>query len=139
MYIHLVEDNQADILLAKELLEEIDKKIKVSVSEDGEQAIDYFESLVFEGKNELPDLVLMDVNIPKRTGLEVLEYVKATPKLRQVPVVMLSSSNSESDIKTAYRKNCNAYFVKPSDSTEILELLKVVTDFFKLSINIKSL
>lgn len=138
MHIHLVEDNRADILLVKELLDEIDKKIKLSISEDGEQAIDYFESLLLEGKNELPDLVLMDVNIPKRNGLEVLEYLKATPKLRQVPVVMLSSSNSEADIKTAYRKNCNAYFVKPSESDEILEVLKVVTDFFKLSINIKS-
>ncbi len=130
----LVEDNEGDILLTMEALE--DSKIinKVTVLKDGKAAIDFFESI--NDKNELPDLVLLDINLPKRSGHEVLQYIKKSAKYSQIPVIMLTTSSSEKDILSAYKHYANCYITKPIDVAEFINAIAKIEDFW---INIVSI
>jgi len=134
IHILLVEDNEGDILLTMEALE--DSKIinKVTVLKDGKAAIDFFESV--EDKNALPDLVLLDINLPKRSGHEVLQYIKKSERYNQIPVIMLTTSSSEKDILSAYKHYANCYITKPIDVTEFINAITKIEDFW---INIVSI
>jgi len=134
IHILLVEDNEGDILLTMEALE--DSKIinKVSVLKDGKAAIDFFENL--SDKGELPHLVLLDINLPKRSGHEVLQYIKKSEKYNQIPVIMLTTSSSERDILSAYKHYANCYITKPIDVAEFVNAIAKIEDFW---INIVSI
>jgi CheY-like chemotaxis protein len=134
IHILLVEDNEGDILLTMEALE--DSKIinKVTVLKDGKAAIDFFESV--NDKNELPHLVLLDINLPKRSGHEVLRYIKKSERYNQIPVIMLTTSSAEKDILSAYKHYANCYITKPIDVAEFINAIAKIEDFW---INIVSI
>jgi CheY-like chemotaxis protein len=113
LHILLVEDNEGDIVLTTEALEESKVVNKVTVLRDGKAAIDFFETLT-DLKN-LPDLVLLDINLPKKNGHEVLQHIKKNEHHNQVPVIMLTTSTAERDVLLAHKYHVNGYITKPMD------------------------
>jgi len=130
----LVEDNEGDILLTTEALEECKIVNKITVKKDGRAAIDFFEYL--NDKNDIPDIVLLDVNLPKISGHEVLMYIKKHDDYKQIPVIMLTTSSSEKDIMSSYKNHVNCYITKPIDAIDFIKAIAKIEDFW---INIVSI
>ena len=132
--IMLVEDNEGDILLTTEAFE--DSKIINSITaiRDGKAAINYFEGLT--KKEGVPHLVLLDINLPKMSGHEVLMYIKNSDRYKSIPVIMLTTSSSEKDILKAYKNHVNCYIAKPIDVSDFMKAITKIEDFW---INIVSI
>ena len=124
----LIEDNEGDILLTSEALEESEIRNKLSVIKDGEAAIDYFE--YNKDKPGLPDLILLDINLPKKSGHEVLIFLKANELLKHIPVIMLTTSSSQKDILLGYRNHVNCYLVKPLDVLNFKDIVGKIESFW---------
>ena len=125
----MVEDNEGDIVLTKEALSDAKIKNKVSVARDGDEAIRF----VNNGLNDpatLPDLILLDINLPKIDGKEVLQYLKTTPSLKKIPVVMLTTSSSQLDVRDAYNNYANCFITKPVDFNKFFEVVQMIEDFW---------
>ena len=130
----LVEDDQRDVELTLEALEEYNLANEVDIARDGEEALDYF---YFRGRfanrpPEAPAVVLLDLKMPKVSGLEVLRQIKADENLRMIPVVVLSSSAEERDVIESYQLGVNAYVVKPVDIQQFIEAIRKLGLFWVL-------
>jgi len=111
----LVEDNEGDVGLIEEVFEEAKIRNNIHVAEDGKEAVLYLRG---EGKfsgSPRPDIILLDLNLPKKDGREVLKEIKEDDNLKNIPVVILTTSNAEKDILRAYDLHANAYITKPLD------------------------
>lgn len=130
IHILLVEDNEGDILLTTEAFEE--KKIvnKINVARDGQEALDF---VLKQGKFKdapTPDLILLDVNLPKKNGHEVLQIIKTTESTKQIPVIMLTTSSSEKDINLSYKHHANCFITKPVEVEAFLNAITSIEDFW---------
>lgn len=126
----LVEDNPGDVRLTMEALKEGRLLNHVSVAEDGVEALAFLRQ---EGKyaDEVrPDLILLDLNLPKKDGREVLAEIKEDPELRQIPVVVLTTSTAEQDVLGTYDLHANCYINKPVDFEQFIKVVKSVGDFW---------
>ena len=130
----LVEDNEGDIILTMEAFEESKIVNKITAIKDGKEAINYFEALT--KKDEMPHLVLLDINLPKVSGHEVLMYIKNNEKFKSIPVIMLTTSSSEKDILQSYKNHVNCYITKPIDVADFMKAIMKIEDFW---INIVSI
>ena len=130
IHILLVEDNEGDIFLITEALSESTILNKVSVSKDGEDAIDFLEEHSKYKNEELPDLILLDVNLPKKNGHEVLKYIKEHNLLKHIPVIMLTTSSAEKDILLSYRNYANSFITKPVDADNFLRVITSIENFW---------
>jgi len=130
----LAEDSEADIELTLTALAEHKLANEVVVSRDGAEALDYlYRRGAYRGReNGHPAVILLDLKMPKVDGLEVLRQVKADPELKQIPVVMLTSSREEKDLVASYRLGVNGYVVKPVDFAQFVEAVKEVGMFWAL-------
>jgi CheY-like chemotaxis protein len=130
VHILLVEDNEGDILLTKEAL--LDAKInnEVTVARDGEVAINYLESTLKESAKNLPDLILLDINLPKLNGQEVLQFVKSHTSFKRIPVVILTTSSSDLDVVDAYNNHANCFITKPVDLNKFFEVVRKIQEFW---------
>jgi len=128
IHILLIEDNEGDILLTTEALEESKIINKITVIKDGGKAVDFFNSLV--SHVEYPELVLLDINLPKKTGHEVLLFLKNNVKFKQIPVIMLTTSSSENDVLAAYKNYVNCYITKPIDVNDFVKAIAKIKDFW---------
>lgn len=128
LHILLVEDNEGDILLTTEVLEDIKMHIKLSVVKDGKEAIDFMNQLALNPHSELLNLVLLDVNLPKKNGHEVLKYIKENETLKHIPVVMLTTSSSPKDLDLAYKNAASSYIIKPLEAGDLLEVVNRLED-----------
>ena len=124
----LVEDNEGDILLTTEAFEESKIVNEINVIRNGEEAIRYFEAL--NNKDPRPDLVLLDINLPKKSGHEVLMFIKSHEKFKHIPVIMLTTSSSEKDILLSYNNYVNCYITKPIDVSDFMKAISKVEDFW---------
>jgi CheY-like chemotaxis protein len=122
----LVEDNEGDIVLTMEALQEAKLLNKVHVVRDGVEAIDYLDQKLIKNKEELPDLILLDINLPRIDGKEVLQYIKKHNQLKTISVVMLTTSSSELDILDAYNNHANSFITKPVDLNKLFDVVKVI-------------
>jgi chemotaxis family two-component system response regulator Rcp1 len=129
-HILLVEDNEGDIVLTQEALADAKIKNKVTVSRDGEEAINYLTNATKNPEELFPDLILLDINLPKVDGKEVLHYIKTTPALKKIPVVMLSTSSSEVDIADSYNNYANCFISKPVDFNRFFDVVRMIEDFW---------
>jgi chemotaxis family two-component system response regulator Rcp1 len=130
VHILLVEDNPGDVDLTLKALRGGKLKNTISVAWDGEEAMAYLRK---EGTHEYaarPDLILLDLNLPKMDGREVLAALKADPSLREIPVVVLTSSAAERDIVETYRLQANCYVTKPVDLGQFLSVIKTLEQFW---------
>lgn len=126
----LVEDNEGDVGLIEEVLEEMNIRNKLNVATDGEEAILFLHN---EGKfsgSPRPDIVLLDLNLPKKDGREVLKEIKADCNLKNIPVVILTTSGSEKDILRAYDLHANAYITKPLDFDQFIKVIESIGNFW---------
>lgn len=126
----LVEDNEGDILLTKEAFSEANLSNEISVVKDGQQAIKYLNKEAGFENEKTPDIILLDLNIPKINGLDVLKIIKSDPFLKTIPVIILSTSNSEKDILQSYERHANCYLTKPVNFSNFTSLIQMVTDFW---------
>ena len=126
----LVEDNPADVVLTKQSFEKSKLAVTLSVTVDGEEALEYLNR---EGKYsdvESPDMILLDLNLPKVDGREVLAYVKSNEDLKKIPVVVLTSSMADQDIVESYAKGANCYVQKPVDFETFKDIISKVEEFW---------
>jgi len=132
VHILLVEDNEGDIVLTTEALEEGKVANSMSIVRDGWEAIQYLDQNEDEGYGDVtkPDLVLLDINLPKISGHEVLKHIKTTQELKQTPVVMLTTSSDEVDIRKSYNNHVNCYITKPVDVDSFIEAISTIEDFW---------
>jgi two-component system, chemotaxis family, response regulator Rcp1 len=126
----LVEDNPADIRLTREALHEAKISNNLHVATDGVQALRFLHREEEHADAPRPDLMLLDLNLPKKTGREVLEVVKEDPDLRRIPVVVLTTSEAEQDIVRSYDLHANAYIKKPVDFGSFVEVVRAIEDFW---------
>ncbi|WP_339922603.1 response regulator [uncultured Cyclobacterium sp.] len=126
----LVEDNEGDIFLISEALEELNLPLQISFAKDGRAAIEFLNTCQKFGSNPTPDLVLLDINLPFKNGLEVLKFIKESDSLRRLPVIMLTTSSNQKDINDSYTNHANSYIVKPFGSGGYHEILHRVQLFW---------
>jgi two-component system response regulator len=126
----LVEDSPDDVLLTEEALRRGRRANGLRVVWDGETALDFLHQRGKYANEARPDLVLLDLNLPRMDGMEVLEQMKSSPELRTVPVVALTTSTSERDVLRAYDNYVNAYVTKPLDVDEFIRTVRSVEDFY---------
>jgi CheY-like chemotaxis protein len=130
MHLLLVEDNEGDILLTTEALEASKVLNEVSIARNGKLALDFvFKKNGYEDVKS-PDVILMDINLPLKSGIEVLEILKSDESTKHIPIIILTTSSSESDIMKSYNNHANAYIVKPVDVSEFLEAVLSLEDFW---------
>lgn len=126
----LIEDNPGDVLLTREAFAEVDIVNNLSVCEDGEDAIRYLHRDGEYADRPTPDLVVLDLNLPKRDGREVLAELKSNEELKRIPVVVLTTSNSPEDIAAAYDLHANCYITKPVQLDDFTEVVKSLKSFW---------
>lgn len=126
----LAEDNPGDVLLLQQALQMRDFPCAVEVAEDGQKAIAMLCERASEGTG-LPDLIVLDVNLPRRTGSEVLEQIRSVSSLSGVPVIIFTSSASPADQERATQLGANLYLQKPSDLDDLLAVAKVIEEVIK--------
>jgi chemotaxis family two-component system response regulator Rcp1 len=126
----LVEDNPGDVRLTQEAFKESPRKINMSVARDGVEAIDFLRRRGKYATAPRPDLILLDLNLPRKNGREVLMEIKSDPDLRRIPVVVMTTSKAEQDIQKAYTLNANCYISKPVDFDEFLGVVQSIEDFW---------
>jgi two-component system, chemotaxis family, response regulator Rcp1 len=126
----LVEDNPPDLRLLQEGLQASDHLCEIYAATNGAEALDFLHRRNGHINKPRPDLILLDINLPILSGQHVLEAVKNEPALMQIPIVMLTTSGSEQDIRAAYDHHANAYVEKPSELDDYLAVLTVLREFW---------
>ena len=126
----LVEDNPADVRITLEAFKEGKIKAKISVVKDGVEAMNFLKKKGSFSNDPLPDIVLLDLNLPKKDGREVLEEMKKDPDLKSIPVIILTSSKAREDIQKSYQLHCNCYLTKPVRLNEFETLITLINDFW---------
>jgi len=126
----LVEDNPGDVRLTLEALKESKVHNNISVVTDGVEALAFLRQENKFSHSPCPDIVLLDLNLPKKTGIEVLTEIKNDKNLKHIPVVILTTSKDEEDILKTYTQHANAYVTKPVDFDKFLHVVKSIEDFW---------
>ena len=126
----LVEDNEGDIVLTLEALKEAKINNVIQVVKNGEEALQYLRKQERFSNMETPDLILLDINLPKLNGKEVLAEIKKDEDLMIIPVVILTTSDSEKDILESYQYHANCYITKPVDFQKFMDVVRTIKDFW---------
>jgi len=130
MDILLVEDNPGDARLAAEAFKEGTVPTRLHVVQDGIEAMAFLRREGSYAQATRPDLVLLDLNLPRKDGREVLAEIKEDPDLRRIPVIVLTTSQAESDVAQSYELHANCYIVKPVDFDRFIDVVKGIEDFW---------
>jgi CheY-like chemotaxis protein len=126
----LVEDNPGDVRLTQEALKDAKISNTVNVTRDGVDAMAFLRRQDGYADAPIPDLILLDLNLPRRSGFEVLEDLKKSPDLKRIPVVILTSSGAEQDVLSTYDLQANCYITKPVDLEQFLNVIRVIEEFW---------
>ena len=126
----LVEDNPGDVRLTQEAFKEAKIYIKLDVTMDGAEAINFLRKDGEYANAVTPDLILLDLNLPKKDGREVLKEIKTDDLLKRIPVVVLTTSNAEQDIMKSYNLHVNCYINKPVDFEKFFDIIQKIEEFW---------
>ena len=126
----LVEDNKGDVLLTQEALQNWDIKHNINALGDGEEAIHFLKAAENNCSAELPDLVILDINLPKLDGKQVLKFIRSEAHLQHSPVVLFSSSINDADVKEANELNANLYLQKPAELQHYFDAVHAIQQFW---------
>lgn len=126
----LVEDNPGDVRLTIEALREGKVRNNLSVATDGVEALEFLRRRGHFANAPRPDLILLDLNLPKKDGREVLAEIKADPDLKTIPVVVLTTSKAEEDVVRSYHLHANCYVTKPVDLDQFISVVRAIEDFW---------
>jgi CheY-like chemotaxis protein len=126
----LVEDDPGDVLMTREAFEEHGVGNRLTVVPDGAEALAYLRREGAYADAIRPDLILLDLNLPRRDGREVLAEIKTDPQLKEIPVVVLTTSQADEDVLRSYQLHANAYVTKPVDYDRFIAVVRQIDDFF---------
>ena len=126
----LVEDNPGDVRLVKEAINDCGQPVELAITRDGEEAMEFLNSLIGRARDDFPTLILLDLNLPRKNGREVLAEIKNDPILRTIPVIVFTASQAESDILAAYDLHANCYITKPIDLDDFLRTIHTIVGFW---------
>ena len=126
----LVEDNEGDIRLTIEAFKEAKIRNHIRVVRDGEEALAYLKKEAAYADAQTPDIILLDINLPKVDGKEVLYELKNDPILKSIPVIMLTTSSAESDVQESYSNHANSYVIKPVDLSKFMEVIRSIEEYW---------
>lgn len=126
----LVEDSPSDVRLTREVLNEAGFPYELHVAGDGEEALSMLRDPQQFTGGQMPDMVLLDLNLPRKSGREVLVEIKRDPVLRRIPVIVLSTSAADADVIGCYDAHCNCYLTKPVDWGQFVGLARALRDFW---------
>jgi two-component system, chemotaxis family, response regulator Rcp1 len=126
----LVEDNPGDVRLTKEALKDAKVLNEIHVARDGVEAMQFVHREGSFANAPMPDLILLDLNLPRKDGREVLAEIKKDPKLQHIPVVVLTTSKADEDIIKTYNLHANAYITKPVDLNRFVEIMHALEEFW---------
>lgn len=129
----LVEDNPDDVLITQRTLKKGNLKDELFVVKDGEEALDFLNKRGAHPEAPKPDLIFLDLNLPKISGLEVLEKIKQNEQLRRIPVIVLTMSKREEDRIRAYDSGASSYIQKPATSSEFIRAINTVRDYWEMA------
>jgi chemotaxis family two-component system response regulator Rcp1 len=129
----VVEDNRADVFLVERAIEFCKLSVRLKVIGDGEEALKYIERVEADGNIRCPDAMLLDLNLPRRSGREVLQSVRQTKRCRELPVIILTSSNSPEDRQETAALGATRYFRKPTSYQEFLKIGEILGEVLKKS------
>jgi chemotaxis family two-component system response regulator Rcp1 len=132
----LVEDNPADVRMTVEILKETKVRNTLTVAGDGKEAMDLLHRTGKYVQAARPDLILLDLDLPKKDGKQVLAEIKADPALKRIPVVILTSSKAEEDIVKSYNLYANCYVTKPVDLEQFVKVVKSIEDFWLMIVRL---
>lgn len=136
IHILLVEDNEGDVILTREAFENAKVLTKISVVRDGMAAMDFLRKQGDYFNVSEPDLLLLDLNLPRKNGLEVLQFVKTNTKLMHIPVIVLSTSSSDRDVNKCYQNYANCYITKPMDIENFFSIISRIENFWLSVVNL---
>jgi CheY-like chemotaxis protein len=126
----LVEDDPGDVVLVRDALGERESPLRLDVVGDGVEAMRFVRAEGVHAGVPRPDLILLDLNLPRKSGAEVLAEIKADPALRTIPIIVLTTSKADEDVMRAYREHANAYVSKPSEFARFREIVRCIDEFF---------
>jgi two-component system response regulator len=126
----LIEDNPGDVRLTKEALRDAKVLNDIYVAKDGVEAMEFLHREGSFANVPIPDLILLDLNLPRKDGREVLAEIKKDPKLKHIPVVVLTTSKADEDIIKSYNLHANAYITKPVDLNRFVEIMHSIEEFW---------
>ena len=126
----LIEDNIGDIKLIEEAIKANDLNVDLTILEDGEKAKNYYREKVDTRYDELPDLIICDLNLPRFKGDEIIKLYKADSHFRRIPLIVLTTSNLDFDINSCYQYGANAYLIKPLDVLDFFDMVKHIHKFW---------
>ncbi len=135
----LIEDNNGDVLLTKEAFRTTHFKYNLRVAKDGDEALKILSRQGSYNDAPLPDLILLDLSLPKIDGREVLEKIKSSPDLKDIPVIILSGSAAESDMTSSYDLHANSYLVKPDNFDDFKEIAASIENYWFEKQNLNSI
>ena len=133
----LVEDNPSDVLLTRRVFSQADINAEIVVAEDGVTALEMLAGTI-EPKVSDPALILMDINMPRKNGKDVLKEIKATTRLRHIPVVMLTTSDAREDIRESYENYASGYIVKPARLGDFMKAVETLKKFWFETVTLSS-
>lgn len=136
IHILVVEDNEGDILLITEALQECEVINDISVVRNGKLALDFVFKKGDYKEVHSPDIILMDINLPLKNGIEVLQTLKSDETTKHIPIIILTTSSSENDIMKSYNNHANAFITKPLDATEFFDAISSLEDFWLNIVNL---
>ncbi len=130
----LIEDNEGDIKLIEEAITDNNLSIDLELLKDGGQTLQYVEEKIEGGYVDLPDLIIMDLNLPKVQGKDLLKVFKKDTILKQIPIIILTTSSLSADINECFSSGANAYLIKPIDIIEFFDMISMIDKFwFRIS------
>lgn len=135
----LVEDDPGDVLMTREALADSKLLNELAVANDGEEAIEYLRAAADTGTPKKPDLILLDLNLPRKDGRELLAEIKQNPDLKRIPVVVLTTSEAEQDILKTYDLHANCYITKPVDLDKFVTIVKGLEEFWLSIVKLPSM
>ncbi len=129
----MVDDDHEDIMLIRDALREVAPNIKFKSLNDGQELLEFLLNIIENGDhsvNTCPELILLDLNMPKKSGFEALEEIRSNPDLKGIPVIILSTSEIEQDIKRSFEAGANSFLSKPKDYDELLSQMKRTMEYW---------
>ena len=132
----LCDDDPVDVFIVTRAIERSNAPISLNVTSDGDEAIRYLKSCEPNGVNQRPQVILLDLRMPRKTGFEVLDFIKSEPALRQIPVIVLSASSNLNDIEQSYQRQAAAYIQKPDKPEEMTDIIRSLAQLWTNYVNL---